>query len=106
MKYIGETGRSLKNPFQDHFRDFKYRNNKSSFAHHLQENGHPIDPIEDMDTIHATKKGRLMDTLKRFYIFRETKISNQINDKFTVKPNVILDVIVYNDPYRGNKSIS
>jgi len=59
-----------------------------------------------MDIIHVTNNGRLMDTLERFYILRETKISNQINDKLTVKPNVIFDVIVHNDPHIGIKSLS
>jgi len=60
MKYIGR--------FQEHFRDFKYRNNKFTFAHNLLENGHCIGPIEDiMDTIHVTNKGCLMDPLERFY---------------------------------------
>ena len=59
-----------------------------------------------MDTVHVTNKGRLMDTLEKFNIFRETKLDNQINDKLTVKPNIIFDVIIHNDPQRGIKSIS
>jgi hypothetical protein len=51
-----------------------------------------------METIHVTNKGQMMDTLEKFYIFRETKLNNQINDKLTVKPNIIFDVIVHNDP--------
>jgi len=59
-----------------------------------------------MDTVHVTNNGRLMDTLQKFYIFRETKFNNQINDKLTVKPNIIFDVIIHNDPHRRIKSIS
>jgi hypothetical protein len=59
-------------------------------------------PIEGiMETIHVTYKGQLMDTLEKFHIFRETQIDNQINDKLTVKPNIIFDVIISNDPHRG-----
>jgi len=43
----------------------------------------------------------MMDTLEKFYIFRETKLNNQINEKMTVKSNVIFDTIIHNDPYRG-----
>jgi len=43
----------------------------------------------------------MMDTLEKFYTFRETKLNNQINDKMTVKSNVIFDTIIRNDPYRG-----
>jgi hypothetical protein len=48
-----------------------------------------------------TSKGRLMNTLEKFHIFRETKLNNQINDKLTVKPNVIFDTTVQQDPHRG-----
>jgi hypothetical protein len=60
-KYIGQTGRSFKIRFHDHFRDLKYRNNKSSFTQHLLENGHSIGPVEDiMETIYITIKGQMM----------------------------------------------
>jgi len=42
-----------------------------------------------------------MDTLEIFDIFRETKLNNQINDTYTVKPNIIFDTIVQKDPNRG-----
>ena len=54
-----------------------------------------------MEAVHITNKGQMMDTLEMFHIFRETKINNQINDKMTVKSNVIFDTKVHNDPYRG-----
>jgi len=54
-----------------------------------------------MKTLHTTGKGRMMDTLEKFYIFRETKISNQINDRLTIKPNIIFKTIVQKDPHRG-----
>jgi len=34
-KYTGETGRPFHIGFQEHFRDFKYRNGQSKFAHPL-----------------------------------------------------------------------
>jgi hypothetical protein len=78
MKYTGHTERPFRIRFQEHFRDFKYGNGKSKFAAHLLENK-PMDNI--METFHTTGKGRMMDKLERFYIFRETKINNRINDR-------------------------
>ena len=43
----------------------------------------------------------MMDTIEKFYIYRETKLSNQINDKLTVKPNVIFETVVRQGPHRG-----
>jgi hypothetical protein len=75
-------------------------NKKSKFAQNLLENGHPIGHMENtiMDT---TSKGRMLDTLEKFYIYRETKRNKQINDKLTVKPNVIFDLLVHKDTHRG-----
>jgi len=42
-----------------------------------------------------------MDAVESFYIFRETKLNNQLNDKLTVKHNIILETIVREDPRRG-----
>jgi len=54
-----------------------------------------------METFHTTGKGRMMDTLERFYLFRETKINNRINDRLTIKPNKLFETIVQKDPHRG-----
>jgi hypothetical protein len=54
-----------------------------------------------METTHITKKGKLMDTMDKFYIYRETKINNRINDKLTINSNVIFETIVQEDPHRG-----
>ena len=36
--------------------------------------------------------------IENFYIFRETKLKNQINDRLTVKQNIIFETIVQEDP--------
>jgi hypothetical protein len=101
-KYVGQTGRPFKVRFREPLHDFKYGNKKSKFATRLLDNGHSIGLINNvMETLHITDKGRMMDTLQRFYIFRETKLNNQINDKLTVKPNIILETAVHKDPHRG-----
>jgi hypothetical protein len=85
MKYTGQTERSFRTRFQEHLQNFKQSNGKSSFAQHLLENAHAIGTIEDiMGTIYVTNKGRLMGTLEKYYIYREAKIDNQINDKLAV----------------------
>jgi len=42
-----------------------------------------------------------MDTLEKIYIFRDTKLDSQINDKLAVRPNIIFETIVQKDPHRG-----
>jgi len=54
-----------------------------------------------MVNIYISSKGKIMDTLANCYVFRETKLNNQINDKLTIKQNIILDTIVRYDHHRG-----
>jgi len=56
---------------------------------------------DNMETVYITNKGQMMDTLEKFYIFRETKKKNQINDRLRVKSNTIFGTLVRNDSYRG-----
>jgi endo-alpha-1,4-polygalactosaminidase (GH114 family) len=43
--------------------------------------------------LYTTGKGKFMDKVERFYIYRETQDNNQNNDKNTVKQNAIFDAI-------------
>jgi len=52
-------------------------------------------------SLRITSKGRMMDTVEKYYIYRETKLNNQINNKLTVKPNIIFETLVKQDPHRG-----
>jgi hypothetical protein len=50
-----------------------------------------------MDAIHITKKGKMLKTMEKFYIHKEARIDNQINDKYTVMRNEIFDTLILKD---------
>jgi len=103
MKYTGQAGRPFRVRFQEHVQDFKYNNNRSKFAQHLIDNKLAIGKMEDiMEVVHMTKKCKKLNKLESFHIYKETKVSNQINDKLTVRENEIFEIIVQEDPYRGS----
>jgi len=80
---------------REHYNDFIYGNNRSKFAEHIIEDGHNSGPMNEIwEEIHMKKNGKMLDTLKNFYIYRETKLGNQINDKLTVQSNPIFEVLV------------
>jgi len=59
-----------------------------------------------MEVIHTTSKGKMLDTMGKFYIYKEiqkTQIDNQINDKCTVKPNVVLETLILEDTDRAHQ---
>jgi hypothetical protein len=53
-----------------------------------------------MDVMHIKNKGKMLDTMEKFYICKETSINNQIN-KCTVKPNVVFETLILKDTDRA-----
>jgi len=69
--------------FREHYNDYKYVNNRSKFAQYVLDEGHAFGPMIDiMDVVHITKKGRMLDTLQKYYIYRETKWESTINSQY------------------------
>jgi len=62
---------------------------------HLLENHHSIGHIDNiMEVLYITKKGCTMDTIEKYYIYKEAKNGNQISDKNTIKQNKLYDVVI------------
>jgi hypothetical protein len=47
-----------------------------------------------VDVIHTAGEGRMLDMMEKLYIYKETEINNQINEKCTVRPNVIFETLI------------
>jgi len=104
-KYTGQTGRLFRIRFQEHIRDSKYNNSRAKFAQDLIDNKHAIRNMEDiMEIIHVTGKGKKLDALESFHIYKEAKAGNQINDKLTVRGNELFETIIQQDPYEGHST--
>ena len=58
-----------------------------------------------MDVIHTTSKGKMLDTMEKFYMYKETRINNQINDKCTVNPNVVFETLITEDTDRAHMTL-
>jgi hypothetical protein len=43
--------------------------------------------------------------MKKFYIYKETRINNQINDKCTVKLNLLFDTLIKEDNDRAQMTL-
>jgi hypothetical protein len=67
------------------------------FAKHLLERNHPPGTLEQtMSILHTTKKGRMLNTIEKYYIHEDTYYDNQLNDRATVTPNIIFDTVLHN----------
>ena len=43
-----------------------------------------------------------MNTIETFYIYKETKVDNQINERGTIKQNILFDATLQGHPARGH----
>jgi hypothetical protein len=94
-RYVGQTGRSFRTRFKEHAQDYRLGNQKTNFAKHLIDNHHTWQPIEDsMSVLHISNIGCMMNTIERYYIYKETSHHNQINDRHNVLPNAIFEVVL------------
>ena len=55
-----------------------------------------------MKILHINKKGKMMNTLKNFYIYKEMKANNQINDKGIFRHNIIFNTTIHRDTGTGH----
>ena len=74
---------------------------KSKFAQHLLDEGHDFGPMENvMDIVQYANKGRMMDTLEKFYIYELTCRGSQINDQLTIQRNPIFETTVRHSQHK------
>jgi hypothetical protein len=77
--------------------DYNQNYRKSHIAKHPLQQNHPRGTLEQTMTIlHTTKKGKMLNTIEKYYIYEEAHIDNQLNDRSTVMPNIIFDTILRN----------
>jgi hypothetical protein len=59
--------------FKEHTQVYNQHTKKSYFVKHLLEHNHPLHPIEEtMEIIHTTGKGRKLNVIEKYYIYKET----------------------------------
>jgi hypothetical protein len=92
---VGQTERPSRVRFKEHIQDYNQRTKKSYFAKHLLEHNHPLHPIEEtMEIINTTGKGRMLNVIEKYYIYKVTAENNQLNDRLTATPNAIFDTLL------------
>ena len=95
-RYIGQTAGSFQKRFHGHLSDFKNGNGKSKFAQHLLDNTHSMGPMENvMEILRTMNKETMLNTLENFHIYKGTKMDNKINDKETVRQNILFDGVLH-----------
>jgi hypothetical protein len=94
-KYIRQIGHTFKTRYNEHINAIKSNKSTSRYAQHIFDNQHSYGTIHDtMDIIRTTKKGQHMNTLERYYIYKNKKTyGNILNYTYAEAENPISEVI-------------
>jgi hypothetical protein len=93
--YVGQTGSSFITRFNEHKNAFRLNYCTSNFATHLTEKSHSFGPIHStMQVLKHQTKGTHLNTVERFYIYKEYINNNHLNDEHTITPNRICETLL------------
>jgi predicted GIY-YIG superfamily endonuclease len=93
--YIGQTGKSITQRFKEHKNSFKANRNTSNYAKHLLEHSHTFGPIfETMQILQYQIKGTHLNTIERYFIYKEFSINNNLNDEYNISSNKIFNALL------------
>jgi hypothetical protein len=93
--YVGQTGRSFYTRYDEHKRAFRYNTSQSKYAKHVIEQGHRFGNLENsMEILQFQKKGCHLNTIERFYIHKEVKSNNHLNEDYAETSNHIFNTII------------
>jgi len=52
---------------------------------------------DNMQVLYFQKNGAYLNNMERFYVHKGALLDNQLNDKHTIVPSIILDTILKNE---------
>jgi len=94
--YVRQTGRSFLTRFNEHKAAFKTSNQSSNYAKHLTEYTHSFGPIQDtMQILQCQNQGAHLNTIERYYIYREFTQNNHLNDDVVLETDPTPIVYIY-----------
>jgi hypothetical protein len=94
LRYIGQTGRTFKVRYKEHIQAIRNNNGNSGYSNHILNTGHTYGTINyTMDVIINGRKGRHLNTLEKYHIYKISKTNIQLNDTYSETQNPIIQEI-------------
>jgi hypothetical protein len=92
---VGQTGRNFKTTYEEHISDIRYNRDKSKYALHMLQFSHEYGTIENtMDVLKVENKGKLLDVLERFYIYKANRRKQSMNEQYITDRNVLFEILL------------
>jgi hypothetical protein len=94
LKYIGQTDRTFKTRYNEHIQAVRSNNGNSGYSKHNLNEGHTYGSVTNtMKVLKTQRKGKHLNTLKRYYIYKMRKDGLQMNDACIDTRNPIFEII-------------
>jgi hypothetical protein len=91
-KYIGQMGRAFNTRYKEHIYDIRSNNSNTGYASHILNTDHTYGPMDDiMEIMETGKKGKYLNTLKKYHIHRISKENIHMNEISTEAYNPIFE---------------
>jgi hypothetical protein len=83
LKYIGQTGRTLSITYKEHIHAIRRNSSNSGYSNNILHTGHTCGTITDTtDIIKTGRKGKHLNTLAEYHIYRISKDNVHMNDTY------------------------
>jgi hypothetical protein len=83
-------GQTFNIRYKEHIHDIRSNNSKSGYLNHILNTGHTYGTIYDtMDVIAMGRKGKHLNTLERYHIYKISKDNIHMNDTYIDTHNPI-----------------
>jgi hypothetical protein len=94
LKYNGQTGRTFSIRYKEHIEAIRNNNSNSGYSNHILNTGHTHGTITDtMDIVNTGKKGKHLNTLEKYHIYRTSKDNLHMNDTYIDIYNPIFETL-------------
>jgi hypothetical protein len=98
MKYIGQTGRTFNTRYKEHIHDIRSNNSNSGYSNHILNTGHAYGAMTDtMDIIAMGRKGKHLNTLERYHMYKTSRENLHKNDTHIDTHNLIFEALQETD---------
>jgi hypothetical protein len=83
LKYVGQTGRTFNTRCKEHIHAIRSNNANSGYSNYILSTGHTCGTVTDtMDVIRMGRKGRHLNTLERYHIYKISRNNLHMNDTY------------------------
>jgi hypothetical protein len=94
LKYFGQTGSTFNVSYKEHIHAIRSNNSNSGHLNHILNTGHTYGTVTDtVDVIRIGRKGRHLNTLEKYYIYKISRSNLHVKDTYSEAHNPIFQTV-------------